>query len=58
MPLGMTVPLGWGVISMGDNIKVIIASDKQSVENVDRLMEQFEKNMDAFLGSTEWRKFH
>lgn len=43
---------------MGDNIKAIVASDKESVKNVDKLMEQFEKNMDAFLGSTEWRKFN
>jgi len=58
MPLGKSVPLGWGAASHANNIKVFVVSDKACVKNTDKLMEQFAKNLDDFLGSTEWRKFH
>jgi hypothetical protein len=38
MPLGKTVPLGWGVVSHGDNLKVTVTSDKESVKDIDKLM--------------------
>ena len=36
MPLGKTVPLGWGVVSHGDNLKVTVTSDKESVKDIDK----------------------
>jgi hypothetical protein len=35
MPLGKTVPLGWGVISHGDNLKVTVTTDRASVKDLD-----------------------
>lgn len=58
MPLGKTVPLGWAAISHHDNIKITICSDKASVQDIDWLVNQFETNLDEFLGSKDWRKFN
>lgn len=57
MPLGKSVPLGWGALSHGNNIKVLVAADKACVKDTDQLMEAFQLNLDNFLGSREWRKF-
>ena len=57
MPVGKTVPWGWGVMSHADTISVLVAADKASVKDTDKLMEKFERNLDEFLGSKDWRKF-
>lgn len=57
MPLGKTVPLSWAVLSHGDTLSLLVSADRACVKNVDKLMEQFELNLDGFLESKEWRKF-
>jgi hypothetical protein len=57
MAVGKTVSMGWGAISHVNNIKVSFLADQAAIKDADWLVEQFERNLDNFLGNKEWRKF-
>jgi len=57
MPLGRTVGVGWGAISFGNNLKVIVCADKAAISNTDKVMMSFEANLDKFFGNTKWRQY-
>ena len=58
MPLGRTVPLGWGAISFGNNLKIMVCADKAAIKDTDKLMASFETNLDKFMNSTDWRNWN
>ena len=58
IPLGKTVPMGWGAITHYDNLKIVLGADKGSVKDTDALMELIHKNWDEILGGSQWRSFY